>query len=140
MNVAWTRKTGAASDADSSGLGRVLRGQMMFSSSMLQGKLAFLRASIVGIDSDGVSRLSFMTRGILPSDLILKMPEPSLTTSPASHGKLAASRSRPFDNVLTIVGCEEGLGTGKKRDICVYSLGIISCPTTSRSMLDGESC
>lgn len=51
MKLAWRRKTGAESDADSSELpGRVLRGAMMVSSSMLKGKLARLRASIVGIE------------------------------------------------------------------------------------------
>ena len=51
MKVAWMRKTGAGSDRGSSGLpGRVLRGAMMLSSNMVKGKLACLRASIVGID------------------------------------------------------------------------------------------
>ena len=61
MKLAWRRKTGAESNADSSELpGRVLRGAMMVSSSMLKGKLACLRASIVGIE--GSCLRSFTTR------------------------------------------------------------------------------
>ncbi len=117
MKLAWTRKIGAESDAESSELPeRVLQGATMDSSSMLKGKLARLRASIVGID---VSCLrSFTTRrGILSNGLILKIPEPSLTTWPASHGKLADSRSRPFVNVLMIVDCEDASANGKQRHI-----------------------
>ena len=120
MTFAWRRKTGAGSDADSSGLpGRVLRGAMMVSSSMLKGKLARLRASIVGIEESCLR--SFTTRrGIFFNGLILKMPElpspePSLTTWPASHGKLADSRSRPLVNVLMIAGYEEASATGKQK-------------------------
>ena len=58
----------------------------------------------------------------MSSGLILKTPEfpwpePSFTTLPASHGKLADSRSRPFVKVLTIAECEEALGTEKQKDI-----------------------
>lgn len=119
MKLACRRKTGAASDADASG--RVLHGAMMLSSSMLKGKLARLRASNVGIE--GSCRRSFTTRrGIFSHGLILKMPElpspePSLTIWPASHGKLADSRSRPFVNVLMIAECEEASTTGKQQHI-----------------------
>ena len=106
MKLAWSRKTGE-SEADLSGLpGRVLRGAMTASSSMLKGKLACLRVSIVGIE--GSCLRSFTTRrGTLSNGLILNIPElpslePSLTTLPASHGKLADRRSRPFVNVLMI--------------------------------------
>ena len=64
---------------------------------------------------------SFTTRrGIFSNDLILTilelpLPKPSLTTMPASHGKLADSRSRPFVNVLTIAECEEASATEKQR-------------------------
>ncbi len=122
MKFAWRRKTGAESDADSSELpGRVLRGAMMVSSSMLKGKLALLRASIVGIE--GSCLRSFTTRrGILSNGLILKVPElpspePSLTTLPASHGKLTDSRSRPFVKVLMIAECEEASVTEKQKHI-----------------------
>ena len=122
IKLAWRRKTGAKSDADSSELpGRVLRGAMMASSSMLKGKLARLKASIVGIE--GSCLRSFTTRrGIFSNGLILKMPElpspePSLTTLPASHGKLADSRSRPFVNVLIIAECEEASATEKQKHI-----------------------
>jgi hypothetical protein len=51
MKLAWRRKTDAESDADSPELpGRGLQGAMMVSSSMLKGKLACLRASIVDIE------------------------------------------------------------------------------------------
>ena len=122
MKFAWRRKTGAGSDADSSGLpGRVLRGAMMVSSSMLKGKLARLRASIVGIE--GSCLRSFTTRrGVFPNALTLKMPEspslePSFTIWPATHGKLADSRSRPFVNVVMISGCEEASATEKQKHI-----------------------
>lgn len=122
MKLAWSRKTGVESDADSSDLpGRVLRGAMMVSSSMLKGKLARLRASIVGIE--GSCLKSFTTRrGIFSKDLILKMPEmpspeSSLTTLPASHGKPVDIRSRPLVNVLMIVECEEASATEKHRHI-----------------------
>ena len=122
MKLAWSRKTGSESDAAPLELpGRVLRGAMILSSSMLKGKLARLRASIVGIE--GSCLRSFTTRrGILSNGLILKMPElpspePSLTTLPATHGKLADSRSRPFVNVSMIAGCEEASATGKQKHI-----------------------
>ena len=122
MKVAWRRKTGAGSERGSSGFpGRVLRGAMMLSSSMLKGKLASLRASIVGID--GSCLRSFTTRrGVFSHGLILKTPEfPSpefsLTTCPASHGKLADSRSRPFVKVLVISECEQASDTGKQKHI-----------------------
>ena len=75
MRLAWRRKTGVESDADSSELpGRVLRGAMLLSSSMLKGKLARLRASIV--DIEGSCLRSFMTRqGIFSNGLILKVLE-----------------------------------------------------------------
>ncbi len=117
--LAWRRKTGIESDADSSG--RVLRGAMMVSSSMVKGKFARRRVSIVGIE--GSFLRSFTTRrGISFNGLILKMPElpwpePSLTTWPASHGKLANSRSRPIVNVLMIVECEEGWVSEKQEHI-----------------------
>lgn len=109
------------SDADSSELGRVLRGAMIDSSSMLKGKLARLRTSIVGIE--GSCLRSFTTRrGVFSNDLIMKMPElpspdPSLTTLPASHGKFAESRSSPFVNVLMIAECEEASATEKQQHI-----------------------
>ena len=122
MKLAWRRKTGAESDADSSELpGSVLRGAMMLSSSMLKGKLARLRASIVGIERSCLR--SFTTRqGIFSNALILKMPvlpspEPSLTTLPASHGKLADSRSRPFVKVFMIAECEEASAIEKQKHI-----------------------
>lgn len=95
----------------------------MLSSSMLKGKSARLRASIVGIE--GSCLRSFTTRrGTFSNGLILKMPElpgpePSLTTLPASHGKPATSRSRPFVNVLMLAKCEESSSTGKQKHICV---------------------
>jgi hypothetical protein len=50
MKLAYRRKTGAESNADSSELpGRGFQGAMVISSSMLKGKLTRLRASIVGI-------------------------------------------------------------------------------------------
>ena len=122
MKLAWRRKTGSESDADSSELpGRVLRGAMMVSSSMVKGKFARLRTSIV--DIEGSCLRSFTTRrGIFSSGLILNMPElpspePSLTTLPASHGKLADSRSRPFVNVSMIADCEEASVTEKQKHI-----------------------
>lgn len=122
MKLAWRRKTGVEADADSSGLpGRVLRGAMMVSSSMLKGKLARLRASIAGIE--GSYLRSFTTRrGIFSNGLILKIPElpslePSLTTLPATHGKLADSRSRPLDKVLMIAECDEASATEKQKHI-----------------------
>ena len=85
MRLAWRRKTGVESDVDPSEIsGRVFRGATMVSSSMLKGKLASLRASIVGIEESCLR--SFMTRsGILSNGSILKMPElsfpePSLVT------------------------------------------------------------
>lgn len=92
-NVACTAKTGTESAADSSALpGMVLRGAMIDSSSMLMGNLDCLRVSIDGVEASYLR--SFRTRrGSLSKDLILEMPElpwpaPSLTTLPASHGKL----------------------------------------------------
>jgi hypothetical protein len=70
-----------------------------------------------------------LTQGSLSSSVkaawltpILKMselpsPEPSLTTLPASHGKLADSRSRPFVNVLMIAECEDASATKKQKHI-----------------------
>lgn len=119
MKVAWRRKTG---DVDSSELpGRVLRGAMMASSSMLKEKLARLRASIVGIR--GSFWRSFTIRqGIFFNGLILKMPvlpssEPSSTTWPATHGKFTHSRSRPLVKVSMIAGCEEASVTEKQQHI-----------------------
>src|SRR5271154_7602687 len=109
MKLACRRKTGESNE-DSSGFpGRVLQGAMMFSSSIVKGKLAFLMAYIVGIE--GSCLRSFTTRrGVFSNGMILKIPElpspePSFTTWPAIHGKLADSRSRPFVNVLTIAAC-----------------------------------
>ena len=100
---------------------RVLRGAMMDSSSMLEGKLARLRASILG--TEGSCLRSFTTRrGILSNGLSLKMPElpspePSVTTLAASHGKLVDIRSRPFINVSTIAECEEASATAMQKHI-----------------------
>jgi hypothetical protein len=54
-------------------------------------------------------------RGIFSNGLILKMPEPSLMTLPASHGKLADNRSRPLVNVLMIAECEQVSVTEKQQ-------------------------
>lgn len=122
MKLACSRKTGATSDANSSELpGRVLRGAIMLSSSMLKGKLARLRSSMVGVEASCLRSFT-IRRGIFSNGLSLKMPElpwpePSLTTWPASHGKLADRRSRPFVNVLTIAECEEASATGKQEHI-----------------------
>ena len=122
MKVACRTNTGAGSDRGSLGLpGRVLRGATMLSSSMLKGKLACLRASIV--DSNGSCVRSLTTRrGLSLHGLILKMPEspsakPSFTTWPASHGKLASSRSRPLVKVLVITECEQAPDTEKQKHI-----------------------
>ena len=122
MKFAWRRKTGAVSDADWSEFsGRVLQGAITVSSSILKGKLARLRAIIVGIEESFLR--SFTTRrGTVSNGLILKMPElpwpdPSLTTLPASHGKLADSRSRPFVKVLMVAECEEASVSGKQKHI-----------------------
>ena len=51
MKLAWMRKTGAVSNGGSPKVpGKVLRGAMIVSSSMLIGKLALLISSIVGIE------------------------------------------------------------------------------------------
>ena len=116
------RKTGVVSDGGSPEVpGRVLRGAKMDSSSMLIGKLARLISSIVGIERSFLRSLS--TRGgNLSNGLILYTPElpslaPSLTTWPAIHGKLADSRSRPFDKVLIIAEYEEASEVEKQRQI-----------------------
>jgi hypothetical protein len=44
-------------------------------------------------------------------------PEPSLMTLPASHGKLADSRLRPFVNVLVMAECDEASATEKQKNI-----------------------
>lgn len=123
MKLAWRRKTGAESDAGSSQLpGRVLQGAMTSSCNMLKGKSARRRSSIVGI-IEGSCLKSFTTSwGIFSNGLILKMPElpsldPSFATLPASHGKLADSRSRPVVNVLQIADFEEASVIGKQRHI-----------------------
>ena len=109
MKLACRRNIGAGSSESSSG--RVLRGAIMFSSSMLMGKLARLRASMVGRDWSCLRSLT-MRWGVLSNDLILKVSASSwpvpfiLTTWPASHGKLADSRSRPCVNILMIAECE----------------------------------
>lgn len=122
MKFAWRRKTGAESDTDSSELSeRVLQGAMIFSSSMLKGKFARLKASILGIE--GSCLRSFTTRqGVVFIGSILKtpelpLPEPSLTTLPASHGKLADSRSRPLVKALMIAECERTFVNGKQKQI-----------------------
>ncbi len=80
--------------------GSVLQGAMVFSSSMLKGKLTSLNASIVA--NAGLCLKSFTAIfGIFADGTILKTPEliwlePSLTTLPTSHMKLADSRSRLF--------------------------------------------
>jgi hypothetical protein len=48
---------------------------------------------------------------------VLPSPEPSLTSWPAIHGKLADIRSRPFVSVSMIAACEEASATGKQSDI-----------------------
>lgn len=120
MKLAWMRKTGAGSDADSPA-GRVFRGAMMDSSSMLMGKLARLRVSIVGIEESCASSLT-TRRGVSFKGLIEKMselpwPEPSLTSWPAIHGKLADSRWRPLVSVLMITECEEVWASEKHKHI-----------------------
>lgn len=88
---------------------------------MLMGNLACLRTSIVDIEGSGLR--SFTTRrGIFSNGLILKtpelpLPEPSLTTLPTSHGKLAESRSRPLVNALMIAECEEVSATEEQKHI-----------------------
>ena len=122
MKVACRTNTGAGSDGGSSGLpGRVLRGATMLSSSMLKGKLACLRASIVGIDGSCLRSLT-TRRGLSLHGLILNIPESpspksSFTTWPASHGKLASNRSRPLVKVLVIAECEEAPDTEKQKHI-----------------------
>lgn len=98
-----------------------MRGAIRLSSSMLKGKLDRLRVSIVGIEESSLRSLT-TRRGIFSDGWILKMPvlpspEPSLTTLPASHGKLAESRSRPFVKVLIMAECEESSTIGKQRHI-----------------------
>jgi len=71
MKFAWRRKTGVVSDGVSPQVpGRVLRGAMMVSSSMLIGKLACFMSSIVGIEGSFLRSLT-TRRGILSNDLIL---------------------------------------------------------------------
>ena len=137
MKLAWRTKIGAGSLELSSG--RVFKGAMMFSSNMLMGKLAFLRASIVGIDGSFVRSLT-TRRGVFSNGFILKISVSScsgpamLTTWPASHGKLADSRSRPFVNVAMIAergGASSGIE--KQKHIWVYNLNGSSSPRTSGS-------
>lgn len=75
MKLAWRRKTGVEAEMDSSELAKkLLRGATMLSSSMLKGKCARLKASIVGIEAS--CRRSFTTRrGIFSNGLIVKTPE-----------------------------------------------------------------
>ena len=87
----------------------------MVSPSMLKGKLARLRTSIIGIEGS-CPRPFMIRRGIFSNGIILKMPEPSLMT-PASHGKLADNRSRSLVNVLMIAECEEVSVTEKQQHI-----------------------
>lgn len=71
IKFAWRRKTGVVSAGGSPEVpGRVLRGAMMVSSSMLIGKLARFISSIVGIEGSFLRSLT-TRRGILSSDLIL---------------------------------------------------------------------
>lgn len=110
MKLAWRRKTGFVSEVDLPD-GRVLRGAMIDSSNMLKGKVARLRASIVGMEWSCLR--SFTTRrGNLAKGSILKTPElpgpePWLTIWPAIHGKLAESLWRPLISVWMIVDCDE---------------------------------
>lgn len=78
-------------------------------------------SSIVGVE-ESFLRSRTTRRGILSDGLILYMPElpllaPSLTTWPATHGKLTDSRSRPFVMVLIIAECEEASENEKQRQI-----------------------
>ena len=92
----------------------------MLSSSMLMGKLARLRASMVGIEASCPRSLT-TRRGVSLNGLILKISDlpssdPSaLTTWPASHEKLADSRSRPLVNVAMVAECEEALSGIEKQ-------------------------
>ena len=136
MKVAWRRKTGFESANSSELPGRVLRGAMMDSSSMLKGKLACLRVTMDGIEMSSLK--SFTTRrGIFSNGLILKTLdspglEPASTTLPATHGKLADNCLRPAVKVRTIAGWEDTSATGKQRHICVYMLRSGCCPRISR--------
>ena len=97
----------------------MVRGERRFSCSMLMGKLARRRESIVGAAGSEVRSLT-TRRGVGSKGLILGTSTPSMcsfTTWPATHGKLAETRSRPFFNVLMIAGCEEGSGSAKQRHI-----------------------
>src|SRR5271156_47116 len=127
MKLAWRKKTGAGSSSQL--VGRPLRGVSTAPSSMLKGKLAFLRASIDGTAASWVR--SFTIRGLVLSEgMILESPvlpsaTPSLMTCPASHGKLTNSRSRPLVNVSIIWDWEEASCNGKQRQMGVYNLSLI---------------
>ena len=71
MKLACMRKTGVVSDGGSPEVpGKVLRGAMMVSSSMVIGKLARLISSIVGIERSFLRSLT-TRRGVLSNGLIL---------------------------------------------------------------------
>ena len=90
----------------------------MDSSSMLKGKLARLRASIVGAEGSCLRSLT-TRRGTFPKALIFKTPSPEIsgTTWPARNGKLTDRRSRPFVNVLVIAASEELSAREKQKQI-----------------------
>ena len=122
MKLAWRRKIGVGSDADSPA-GRVLRGATIDSSSMLMGKLARLRVSMVGIEGSCLRSLT-TKRGIDSHVSILNMPEwpgpeDSLTSWPAIHGKPADSRWRPLVSIsiITESGCEDAWVSEKHKHI-----------------------
>ena len=125
MNVAWRRRTGAGSESDEgeSLAGRVGRGAMMDSSSMLEGKLARRREVMVG--AEGECRRSLITsRGVFSNGVILRVPflsRSSRMTWPASQGKLTHNRSRPLVNVFMVEESSEGEveARGKQRHIWV---------------------
>jgi len=114
MKVAWRLKTGKSKEDLAEVPGRVLRGAIMFSSSILEANLDLLRMSIAGID--GSFLRSFTTRrGISSKGVILNTPVfPfvfSCTTWPATQGKLSESFSSPVVNLLTISEYEKLSGT-----------------------------
>lgn len=97
---------------------------------MLQGKLAFLRASIDGTAVSWVRSLTIrglvFFKGMILESPVLPSASPSLMTCPASHGKLMDNRSRPLVNVSIIWVCKEASCNGKQRQMGVYNFVGIS--------------
>ncbi len=114
MKVAWMLNTEKSKEDLAEVPGRVLRGAIMFSSSILEANLDLLSMSIVAID--GLFLRSFTTRrGISSKGMILNTPVfPfifSCITWPATQGKLPESLSSPVVSLLTISEYEKVSGT-----------------------------